>query len=228
MINIQTKSYGLISTLTLLAANALTVYFFIQGGSSVIQVLWTYWLQNIVIGAVNVIRLLSLPNSFSLSTEDVHVSTGAPTGLILKLLGAFFFMFHYGMFHFVYFIFLVSFSTSGHQIFNGQDVGPIDLGEFSTRSIAISGAIFAIHHLLSFISEYYQRRVTAPKIINVSAIMGRPYARVFPLHLIIIMSVPITLYYGQIWVFVAFMGLKTVGDLYLHLKGTSHVGTEQS
>src|SRR5689334_3693307 len=44
---------------SLLSANLTAIYFFVFHGGSVIQALWIYWLQSVIIGAVNVGRLLS-------------------------------------------------------------------------------------------------------------------------------------------------------------------------
>ncbi|MBI2031374.1 MAG: hypothetical protein HYT08_02045 [Candidatus Levybacteria bacterium] len=216
-----TKSVILISTLLL--ANLITIGLFIQNQGSIMQVLWTYWLQSVIIGAVNVIRILNSPLDKFIEDVQVGAQAAYPLSSVHRLFMALFFIIHYGGFHFIYMFFLFAFSLSSVPItINGDYVGTITLGgNISSLSILISGFFFAIHHGLSYLSEKNQLK-REPAVIKLSLIMGRPYARIIPMQIIIIFAPIIALYYGSNLIFVVFMVLKTFIDIIAYQKGLSH------
>jgi hypothetical protein len=164
--------------------------------------MWVYWFQSVTIGVFNFVRILSLKDfsteGFRINNRPVEATRRA------KISTAFFFAFHYGFFHFIYAIFLASFSFSG--MFGTSGESTLHLGDVAY--ILLSAAIFFVNHLYSF---FYNRVRDAGKQ-NIGRVMFFPYARIIPMHLTIIFGM--MLGEGAI---VLFLVLKTLADLIMHL-----------
>src|SRR3989344_9635074 len=98
------------SVLSLLFSNLLVIILAIVQKWEVSTVLWVYWMQSIIIGFFQFLKILSL-KKFSTENFTVNNQPALPTTKT-KLFTAFFFMFHYGFFHFIYAIFLFNFFTN--------------------------------------------------------------------------------------------------------------------
>jgi hypothetical protein len=216
-------SSRLIGLTSLLVANGLTIYFFATGHGSLMEVLWIYWFQSIVIGVINFIRILSLPSVISITLPG-----GIPaTREVPQLPTAIFFSFSYGFYHLVYMVFLIIFSQSQTKIivngvpktfhFNAQGI--------TWSAVFLATLAFAFHHAYTFWVERRTLHSEGQSIIAVAS----PYARIMPMHLIIIfMPFIYELTNDSRIVLVSFMGLKTLADVMLHLKSTSHHMTAQA
>jgi hypothetical protein len=75
-----------ISTRALILVNVVMIIVAVALGWSVIDVMWVYWAQSVIIGSIAIFRIL----------------------LMKQVFAAGFFLVHYGMFHLVYFFFLYS------------------------------------------------------------------------------------------------------------------------
>jgi hypothetical protein len=75
-----------ISTKSLIIVNVVMIIVAVAMGWSVIEVMWVYWAQSVIIGSIAIFRIL----------------------LMKQVFAAGFFLVHYGMFHLVYFFFLYS------------------------------------------------------------------------------------------------------------------------
>ena len=84
--------------------NLVSIYFAFSQGWALSQIMWIYWGQSVIIGVMNVIRMLALKDfttkGMSQNGEPVPETQAAKNGM------AAFFAFHYGFFHFVYAVFL--------------------------------------------------------------------------------------------------------------------------
>ncbi len=207
--------FGLTS---LVAANGLAIWLFAANRGSILEVLWIYWLQSVVIGVVNVWRILTTP----LQSPQVHsVQTLSSTVVALARYGtAGFFVFHYGMFHLGYAVFLVGFSLQGGSSVLAGSISPV--------WILISGFLFGLHHLITFIIERTKIRQFPDQAPSLGQVMMRPYARIIPMHLIIIFGPMIASLFGNVAIFVVFMVMKTLADVGLFYRGVSHPGTINS
>ncbi len=178
--------------LSLLLANAVTIALALLQDWPLGTVLAVYWFQSVTIGLFTFIRLLGV----SAGTD------GRERGRGLVLAG--FFAVHYGVFHLVYLVFLVSFALAG--IYGIGD--PLGL--------AAGCAVFFANHLVSFL-WYLPREEASPE-----AIFSEPYARIVPMHLTIIAGVFVSLMVpgatGMRLVLLLFLLLKTVADVAAHLK----------
>ncbi len=180
------------SAISLLFSNILVIILAIVQGWEVSTVLWVYWMQSLIIGFFQFLRILSL-KKFSTENFTINNQPVQPT-VTTKIFTAFFFAFHYGFFHFIYAIFLFNFFRSSQSL---------DLS-----FIFIGGFIFFLNHLYSF---YHNRIIDGQKTQNIGILMFAPYARIIPMHLIIIFGTIL----GQSTL-VVFLLLKTIVDLVLH------------
>jgi hypothetical protein len=212
--------------LTLLLANLGTIWLFVWQNGSIMQVLWSYWLQSVIIGAVHVFRIASLPlDGITLNGKTISAQDSPAIKNTARVFLAGFFIVHYGMFHVGYMIFLIVFSTQDVPfMMNGAET-TLSLNEHGVAPgiVLLSGAAFAVHHILSFIGErqaWLEHPKSAPHMMTV---LFRPYSRILPMHLIIILGPVIAMALDTNAVFIAFMILKTLADLALFGRGTSRV-----
>ncbi len=179
------------SAISLLLSNFLVIALAIVQKWEASTVLWVYWMQSIIIGFFQMLRILSLKN-FSTENFKINNQPVSPT-IQAKTFTAFFFAFHYGFFHFIYAIFLFNLFTNK---------------PFDFTYIFTGGLIFFLNHTFSF----YQNKVTdQQKIQNIGQLMLAPYARIIPMHLIIVFGAII----GQS-ALIVFLILKTLADLAMH------------
>jgi hypothetical protein len=159
------------STFSLIAANIITLIIAVLQHWSLITLLWIYWFQSVTIGIFNFIRILSLKkfNTANFKMNGIQPQAIAKT----KYVVASFFAFHYGIFHFVYFIFLMVASFA--QALKGFSFSTIWF-------VLISAAIFFANHLFSFMKSF---KVERNKEQNLGKVLFFPYARIIPMHLCI-------------------------------------------
>jgi hypothetical protein len=214
--------------ITLIVANAAAILFFIFLGGSIVQALWIYWLQSVVIGAVNVVRIVKSP--YVIKPAEVAGQPGAdPSKLagyakFLKTFFVVFFCMHYGMFHFICGIFLVVFSIPDLPFtINGVETTlPFAHGGVGVWMVIASGLLFGVHHWLSFVDEQKFLREHPERVGRVITAVFRPYVRILPMHLIVVFGPMIALALNTAAVFVVFMVLKALADIVLFLFGAGH------
>jgi hypothetical protein len=181
----------------LLLSNLLIIVIAILFQWSILTLLWGYWLQSIIIGLFTVVKLLMFGN------RNKHQRL-----LFTSIRDSIFFSVHYGIFHFVYLIFLYFFSTSGISGFHFRQANYV--------GIAFMGGLFFLNHLYSFLKNY----VVEKKYVGSSTnqIFLEPYKRIFPMHLIIIAAgffsaiVPS----AETPLIIMFLLLKSLADLKSH------------
>ena len=179
------------SLLLLIFSNLIAIYFAVSQGWQLSTVIFVYWFQSITIGFFSFIRILQL-KEFSTEGVQINGQTPKPTSGT-KIFTAFFFLIHYGGFHFGYLIFILI----GNKI---------DFAEF--KSILLIAFIFFLNHLFSYI--YNKPQDTQKQ--NIGTIMSAPYARIVPMHLTIMLSS----FFGTA-VLPFFLILKTIADVMMHL-----------
>jgi hypothetical protein len=187
----------------LIAINGVLAYLYKVGQIAVFTIVWIYYVQSLLIGVQYFVRLLSLKDS---NASGGNKNPSSPRSM------AFFFLLHYGFFHFVYFIFLAAMTFSDTP--NVQIDGKYFL-------YAVSG--FAVNTIFSLISQVRQDRVEHP---SPGSIFFIPYFRIVPMHLFIILG------FGQelsasgespfpflhiIGSFGIFLILKTISDVLLYV-----------
>lgn len=153
--------------------------------------LFIYWCQSVIIGIFSFIRILNLKN-FTTENFTLNGNKVEPTKST-KNKTAFFFLFHYGFFHLVYFSFIVG--TFNTQINFASIVG-------------LSVGLFFINHLFSFIKNFKQ---DTKRVQNIGKVMSSPYSRIIPMHLTIIFGFA---FFRNGMIF--FLVLKAIADIIMH------------
>ncbi len=176
----------------LLVSNIVTIYFAIIEHWNPATVLLIYWFQSVIIGLFNFVRILEL-KEFSTEGFGFNGRPAAPTSTT-RYFSAFFFLFHYGIFHLIYLAFIMT-DTFGEKPSASE-----------LRYILFTALLFFVTHLFSYI--FYRYRDTQKQ--NIGSVMARPYARIIPMHL--------TLIFGAFGgVLPLFLVLKTLADVIMHI-----------
>ena len=210
------------SAIVLLAANSLPLFGVLLFDWSVFDIVFFYWAENVVIGVINVARILTsggdivspddlpsegrkLPRVRGGTQMALAASAAVRVGRAGKAFLAVFFAVHYGFFCF------------GHQQFvigmfgDGRSVGDVIADPvIGIGLLAIGGS-----HLFSFFSNYLgkgeNRRMSA------AMLMTRPYGRIIVLHITIIVGgFLVMLADSPVLLLVALVVIKTVVDLWQH------------
>lgn len=191
------KLFNDLSLWLLLLSNIASIILTYFQGWSTQEVLWIYWGQSVVIGAMNFIRILNLKE---FSTENFKMGNSRPPETTeTKKQVAWFFLFHYGFFHFGYFMFLwidypLSDFTADKFVF-----------------VLILIAAFFMTHRFSY--NYNKDTDFKDKKPNIGMVMFYPYLRIIPMHLSIILGG----IFGSTGGLIFFMVLKTFADAGMHM-----------
>lgn len=160
------------------------------------QILWVYWGQSVVIGLINIYRMLSLKE---FSTKDFKINDNRPPETpATKRQVATFFAIHYGGFHLIYAIF----------IWQKLPLTSLPIDQIIFLALLILG--FVGSHGFSFIHNSTQDFKNQKP--NIGTLMFYPYLRIIPMHLIIIFGT----FLGSTGTILIFMILKTFADAGMH------------
>ncbi len=172
----------------ILAFNLVLLYTYFIGETSASLIVLMYFIQSVFIGVQYFVRMLILGHR-------KNPTTGKRLGYKL----AFFFMFHYGFFHVVYVVFLISILS--------KLSGDIDFGLLRWFVLALLG-----NTILSTVSDVKRDKegMRVPLLI-----MFQPYLRIVPMHLLILFG--FSRGNDIEGVFLLFIGLKTLADVLLHV-----------
>ena len=198
------ETFKSLSVWSLLTSNLLIALFTIIEKQSVLNILWIYWFQSVIIGVFNFFKIITLKDytvdGMKMNGKPLTKSKSAKIGV------AVFFLFHYGFFHLVYAVFLSAFIL----------IGAISKGGIDVTFILLTSMIFFIHYLVEFIFTFRQEQLT---VHSLPKLMFVPYKRIIPMHLTIILSgfVLVGGAFGSvnhnITILLIFIGLKTVMDI---------------
>lgn len=178
-------------------------------GWKVQQVVALYWMENLVIGGFNVLRILASSPAASPSPEG-RVPPGGKIGLAL------FFAIHYGGFCFVHGQFLASFFGRGAD---GMHLGLGGMVLHMLRDPVVAVALLAmlVSHGWSFFRNYLGRGEY--QHAHGGELMMQPYRRIIVTHMFIIIGGFLLFSTrSQVLPMMLFVGLKAGFDLYFHLR----------
>ncbi len=161
-------------------------------------IIFLYWAQSVLIGVVNFLDMLTLPNI----KPEIAAVSALPEKDTLGGKGcmAFFFLFHYGAFHIGYLVFMLI---------------KID-GKIDFDFVKIGLAILSCNLVADFIRKKVQQQ-NHKQDINVGKIFIRPYIRIIPMHFMIILPE-----FLKVSNFTVFIILKIVMDLLMHFVTSNH------
>jgi hypothetical protein len=218
----------------LIAANALPLFGVLFLGWDAFSIVLVYWTENVVIGAINVLKMITCspdanllvwgdvdPND-KLNRERMERSRSDSVKMLRlvnhgsKLFYVPFFIVHYGMFCFVHGVFI--FAIFGRESGGFGPFGGFDnlFHVFSEQHLWWCVAALAASHLWSFAVNFIGRgeyRRTAVPIL-----MFQPYGRIVILHIAILIGGFVAMALGSnFFVLLLLIVGKTLLDLSLHL-----------
>jgi hypothetical protein len=185
-----------VSTITLILANILTIVFAVVQKWDIADVLWIYWAQSLIIGIFHFLYILGLKQ---FSTKDFPIRSRllhSPQGI--KRTAAWFFLFHYGIPHLIFLVFLIY------------------LWQLTPSMSALSLALCILAFLGAHGFSYWEnRRKTADIKPNLWLLMFQPYARVIPMWLTLTVGINFARDYSL--TLIIFLVLKTIADVVMHV-----------
>ena len=92
------------ATWSLILLNLIFIYEYNDDPRQYTSIIWLYWCQSVLIGVFNFLDMVTLKN---IDVSELNISGRPATSKQAKGCLPMFFLFHYGMFHLGYFIFLL-------------------------------------------------------------------------------------------------------------------------
>lgn len=183
------------SAWSLVFANLLTIALAVRFNWSLIELMWIYWSQSVIIGAINVIKM-----------RQIERSTGRSSWFFLGDTSMFFMM-HYGFFHLIYLLFLLIFTFAGETpLSNGAPV--------QWLWVLVTVLVFLANHIFSYL--YNQERDQSKA--DLDRLFMFPYARIIPMHLTLILGAAMDVILPGVphAPILLFLTLKMVADVVMH------------
>jgi hypothetical protein len=194
-----------VSVALLVAANLVPLYGVLFWGWEVFPLLVLFWAENVVVGVLNVARMLCV------DPADLPLWAA-------KLFFVPFFCVHYGMFTAGHGAFVLSGMFGGKAYrTSGFDPTGAALAVFQDFGLWLPVGVLAASHLFSFFWNYLWRGEY--RRASVPALMMKPYGRVIVLHVTIIFGGMAALALGSpVWALLLLLGIKVAIDVAAHLK----------
>lgn len=222
----------------LVAANLLPIAGVVFRGWNAFEIVSLYWFENVVIGAVNILKIVAcrpapedLTKDYGARQSDqmpAHLSSPAMAQKLhhgFKFILIPFFIVHYGMFCLVHGVFVATLLGENDNIMRG---GPIsEIKAMLSRIFESNGkwfvlAIIASHlfsYLWNFIGKGEFRRTAAHKL------MIAPYGRIVVLHIAILFGAFVVTAIGsQVYLLILLIIGKIALDVKLHLRSREKLG----
>jgi hypothetical protein len=150
----------------LLGSNVLAIFLAIVLHYDFAIVIWSYWFESIIIGMYAVASML-------------FTGLRGKMPLISYIAGAGFFIVHYGLFHFVYMMFLAF-----------MPITALEWGQIPF--VILTGMLFLFSHGASFfehaVKSNEKTKLSSSWEEDIGPIFVKPYKRIVPMHITIIAS----------------------------------------
>lgn len=211
------------STLILVLANLIPLLGVTLWQWDVLAILLLYWSESVVIGVLNVLRMVTCAGGNLVQGVLAMANRPVPEELrqqlpripvnALKFFLIPFFIVHYGAFCFGHLTFVLAiFSDSGLSLRSGSALAALWQGSFW---IAVA-AVFA-SHLFSFFANYIGKGEY--RNASLFLLMHRPYGRIISMHVAIVLGAGLVMYLGNpLPILLILIVAKTILDVRLHEK----------
>ena len=212
------------SAIALLLANLVPLAGVLWLDWRVLDILMLYWAENVVIGAVNVLRMIASRASIGIidmaedrsglqfsATQRAQVSRFTSK---FRLFLIPFFVVHYGMFCWGHYTAVVS--LFGNELReSGSGLFGVSLADAWQSPLWLGVAAIAISHLLSFHYNFIGRGEY--RRTNLMQLMHRPYGRIIALHIAVIAGgFLVTVLGDATWMLLVLILAKSAIDLRMH------------
>ena len=196
------------SGVVLVVANLVAVHGIFAFGWDVFPLILLYWIENVVIGVLNVARMLAV------DPED-----GA--AWLVKLGMVPFFCVHYGMFTAIHGSLLLGifgdYDSEGFSPLPAATQAVVDYG------LGLAVAAVAASHVFSFLWNYIGRGEF--RRASLSELMEQPYRRVVLLHVVILAGgFAVAALGSPLWALVPLVVVKIALDLHAHVRERRKLG----
>lgn len=188
-----------ISGAALVLANLVPIFGVLVWNWSVFEIVFLYWAENLIIGFLNIFRMIYASKDSGHSGQKES-----------KLFCVPFFAVHYGFFCFGHgiFVFAMLGKKEGYGV---ADAIPLLLG--GPLTLAFAG--LAVSHLISFFTNYIGQKEYEKRTLNEA--MFSPYGRIVVLHIAIIFGGMAVSFLGSpIYLLLVLIGGKILMDLGFH------------
>jgi hypothetical protein len=226
-----------LSLIILIVVNLLPIFGVVYGGWDVFEIVVLYWFENVVIGVVNLFKILSsapVPDDADANGKPLPEYLRSDASAVFQHAAKFFlipfFTIHYGMFCFVHGIFV--FALLGEKSDALGAGSPISGMREMTGSLFqsdIKWCVIAIiaSHVFSFFHNYLGKgefRKNTP-----SDLMHAPYGRIVVLHIAIILGAfAITAIGSSAGMLILLIIGKIIVDAKLHLRSHQKIDGEKT
>ena len=211
-----------ITTAALVASNCVPIVGVLFFGWDVGALMVLFWFENVIIGFINVLRMLS-------------VAVPHPAMHLGKLFMIPFFIFHYGMFTAIHGIFVVSIFVDGFgsgmsgmpspggglfdMLYSGLAVG-------LEQGLGWAMAALFVSHFVSFVVNFFM--MGERNRVQLDALMGQPYSRVVMLHVTIIFGGMFAMMTkSNIFALLVLIAIKTAVDVKQHQREHRKLGEKE-
>ena len=193
----------------LLAANVLPLAGVMLWGWKVFDIMLLYWIENVIIGVFNILKMLTL-----MARRKIW-----PAIPIVP-----FFAVHYGIFcagHGAFIILLFGLRAKEGQVIEWAQVEGLLAGLFSEPMFLLALAGLVCSHGFSFFYNYlglYNRESRGEAAeASLPKLMHAPYGRIMILHITIILGGGAAMAAGEpVWALILLTVFKTIADLRAH------------
>ncbi|MEM7329915.1 MAG: DUF6498-containing protein [Pseudomonadota bacterium] len=191
----------------ILAVDLFPIWAVLTMGWGAAPLVFLYWLENLIIGAVALARMMAT------SAKE------SPIGMVgMAFIGPFFIV-HYGMFCFVHGVFVNTFVNlnSGNAPGFPSPIGLIDAALQSGNNMTTFVLVIIALQILLFVTDFIRggeyRRST------VDQEMKAPYARIIVLHIGIFAGAGAMAAFGEpLWGILGLIGLRAVWGVFLSVR----------
>jgi hypothetical protein len=189
------------SLFSLVSANLVPLLGVLFFGWSLFPIMFLYWLENVVVGLLNVVRMVRAEKPMPDRQKDLKFG-GKPYDPSMKKSLIFFFIIHYGLF------------TLVHGMFVSFLFGPANISLIA--AIAGFASLFISHYVsyrTNFIGKEEYKNLSAPDLFF------QPYKRIVILHLTVLFGGIFAKAFGApIIALLVLIALKIIADSWLHLR----------
>jgi len=212
------KVWAYKSALVLILANLIPLGSVLLLGWNAFDIVFLYWMENLVIGGFNIVKMLICGAVGNPVGEDNGPKTPRLAVLSGTLFLIAFFTFHYGLFCMVHGFFVTHlFGKSASAMVNS----PLDLVHYAVEATRgrFGSSILALilSHGFSFIANYLMGGEY--KKVRVNALFVAPYGRIVLLHIALLLGAFTAMMFGSpITILVLLVLGKISLDLILHLQ----------